>query len=60
MVFLIAIEAHLGKETSLEMLKEEKKFDDILFGDFDDSFHNLTYKGWLEIIVLQNAIDFNL
>ena len=22
----------------------EKSFDDILFGDFDDSFHNLTYK----------------
>ena len=44
LIFLIGINSKLGKETSLEMLREEEHFDDILFGDFDDSFHNLTMK----------------
>jgi len=47
-IFLIGISTSLGNhptETSVKMLKEEEKFDDIILGDFHDSFHNLTYKG---------------
>ena len=48
LIFLVGIDTNLGKDTSFILLKDEKKFEDILFGDFDDSFHNLTYKGRLD------------
>jgi hypothetical protein len=43
LVFLSGRDAHLGTETDKKYAKEAE-FDDILLGDFTDSFHNLTYK----------------
>lgn len=40
-IFLLGTHA----DTDLKVLKEEEEHDDILLGDFQDSFHNLTYKG---------------
>ena len=44
-IFLLGVDKTMGKETSVKYLKEEEQFDDIILGDFHDSFHNLTYKG---------------
>ena len=40
----------MDADTDLKVLKEEEEHDDILLGDFQDSFHNLTYKGSFLII----------
>jgi len=44
LVFLLGRDTTLGRSTTIKLTEEEMKYNDILLGDFDDSFHNLTYK----------------
>ena len=45
LLFLLGLDTSMNKKTNIESLNYEYPYDDILLGDFNDSFHNLTYKG---------------